>query len=74
MDFLFSLSLYTVTIWKLDKGRNKLEGDGGIQLSSIFFKIYLFIIYKYTVAVFRHTRRPQIPLQMAVNNHVVGEN
>jgi hypothetical protein len=38
-----------------------------------FFKIYLFIICKYTVAVFRHSRRGrQILLQMAVSHHVVA--
>jgi hypothetical protein len=35
--------------------------------------IYLFIICKYTVAVFRHTRRgSQILLQMVVSHHVVA--
>jgi hypothetical protein len=41
----------------------------------IFFslKIYLFIICKYTVAVFRHSRRGrQILLQMVVSHHVVA--
>jgi hypothetical protein len=39
-----------------------------------FFKIfYLFITCKYTVAVFRHTRRgSQILLQMVVSHHVVA--
>jgi hypothetical protein len=38
----------------------------------VFFK-GLFIIYEYTLAVFRHTRRGhQIPLQMVVNHHVVA--
>jgi hypothetical protein len=36
-------------------------------------KIYLFIICKYTVAVFRHPRRGhQISLQMVVSHHVVA--
>jgi len=36
-------------------------------------KIYLFIIYKYTIAVFRHTRREhRISLQMVVSHHVVA--
>jgi hypothetical protein len=35
--------------------------------------IYLFYVYEYTVAVFRHTRRGhQIPLQMVVSHHVVA--
>jgi hypothetical protein len=38
-----------------------------------FFKIYLFIICKYTVAIFRHSRRGrQILLQMVVSHHVVA--
>jgi hypothetical protein len=41
-----------------------------------FFKdlfIYLFIICKYTVVVFRHTRRRrQISLRMVVSHHVVA--
>jgi hypothetical protein len=38
-----------------------------------FFKTYLFIIHKYTVAVFRHSRRGrQILLQMVVSHHVVA--
>ncbi|EDL87920.1 rCG37603 [Rattus norvegicus] len=41
----------------------------------IFFKVYSFIIYKYTVAVFRYTRRGhQISLQMVVSHHVVAGN
>jgi hypothetical protein len=55
------------------KGRvikNRYQGD---PENLFFFKIYLFIICKYTVAVFRHTRRgSQIPLQMVVSHHVVA--
>ena len=37
------------------------------------FLLVLFIIYKYTVAVFIHTRKEhQIPLQMVVRHHVVA--
>jgi hypothetical protein len=40
-----------------------------------FFFKDLFIIYKYTVAVFRHSRRGhQISLQMVVSHHVVAGN
>jgi hypothetical protein len=43
------------------------------ECSFFFFKIYLFIICKYTVAVFRHSRRGrQISLQMVVSHHVVA--
>ena len=62
-----------------------MGGEGGealglakIMCSSTFFfflKIYLFIICKYTVAVYRHTRRGrQISLEVAVNHHVVAGN
>jgi hypothetical protein len=38
-------------------------------------KIYLFYLYEYTVAVFRHTRRGyQISLQMVASYHVVTGN
>jgi hypothetical protein len=38
-----------------------------------FLKIYLFIICKYTVAVFRYTRRGhQISLRVVVSHHVVA--
>jgi hypothetical protein len=41
--------------------------------NSFFKNIYLFIIFKYTVAVFRHSRRGhQISLQMVVSHHVVA--
>jgi hypothetical protein len=36
--------------------------------------IYLFNVYEYTVAFFRHSRRLWIPLQMIVNHHVVAGN
>jgi len=37
--------------------------------------MYSFIIYKYTVTVFRYTRRGhQISLQMVVSHHVVAGN
>ena len=40
---------------------------------TFFLKIYLFIIFKYTVAVFRHSRRgSQISLRMVVSHHVVA--
>jgi hypothetical protein len=44
--------------------------EGG---SFFFLKIYLFIIHKYTVAVFRHSRRgSQVSLRMVVSHHVVA--
>jgi hypothetical protein len=42
-------------------------------LLKIYLFIYLFIICKYIVAAFRHTRRGhQISLWMVVSHHVVG--
>jgi hypothetical protein len=54
--------------------RGQLAGVGSFHNASPFFKkIYLFIICKYTVAVFRHSRRGrQILLQMVVSHHVVA--
>jgi hypothetical protein len=46
-----------------------------MQFSFFFFQrfIYLFIICKYTVAVFRHSRRgSQISLRMVVSHYVVA--
>jgi hypothetical protein len=44
------------------------------NFSNLFFKDLFIIICKYTVAVFRHTRRgSQISLRMAVSHHVVVE-
>ena len=41
----------------------------------LFFNIYLFSVYEYTVAVFRHPRRVhQISLQMVVSHHMVDGN
>jgi hypothetical protein len=59
------------------KSTPEAEAGGSLQFRAslffFFFKIYLFIIYKYTVAVFRHTRRRcQISLQMVVSHHVVA--
>jgi hypothetical protein len=46
---------------------------GGWVSLFFFFKIFFFIICKYTVAVFRHTRRGrQISLQIVVSHHVVA--
>ena len=43
-------------------------------LQIIIFKIYLFYVYEYTLAVFRHTRRGhRITLQMVVSHHEVAE-
>jgi hypothetical protein len=43
------------------------------QILFFFLKIYLFIICKYTVAVFKHSRRgSQISLKMVVSHHVVA--
>jgi hypothetical protein len=44
-------------------------------ISLRIYLIYLFIVYEYTVSLFRHTRRGhQIPLQMVVSPCVVAGN
>jgi hypothetical protein len=62
----------------MDKEGREMDGiwEGKANTQGLFFfflKIYLFIICKYTVAVFRHSRRgSQISLQMVVSHHVVA--
>ena len=42
-------------------------------VSVSFFKVYLLLVDKYTVAVFRHTKRGcQISLRMVVSYHMVA--
>jgi hypothetical protein len=68
---------YTVLIYIINKSFFLTRRFYKLQLIIInhwffFFKIYL-LICKYTVAVFRHSRRgSQISLWMVVNNHVVA--
>jgi hypothetical protein len=51
----------------------KCTFDKIIIIIIIFFKDLFIIICKYTVAVFRHTRRgSQILLRMVVSHHVVA--
>ena len=46
--------------------------DVELVLRLYFRFIYLFYVYEYIVAVFRHTRRGHwIPLRMVVSRHVV---
>jgi hypothetical protein len=55
----------------------KLLGFFGDSVVSygVFERKYLFYVYEYTVAVFKHTRRGHwIPLQIVVSHHVVAEN
>ena len=52
------------------KSLSPLGSQGGILI--FFKKIYLLIICKCTVAVFRCTRREHQILQMVVSNHVVA--
>jgi hypothetical protein len=50
-----------------------VQGPEFVCLCLFVLKVYLFIVYKYTVAVFRHTRRRyQISLQMVVSHHMVA--
>jgi hypothetical protein len=46
-----------------------------IFLKKRFVCLFVCLMYEYTVAVFRHTRRGhRIPLQMVVSYHVVAGN
>jgi hypothetical protein len=76
------------TLCKAESARPQTQGKAGPAdgptgaISALFFfffllffflRFYLFIICKYTVAVFRHTRRGhQISLRMVVSHHVVA--
>ena len=57
--------------------RRRVGGEKqGMILSGVklyFFKIYLFIICKYTITAFRHSRRG-CQLWMVVSHHVVAGN
>jgi hypothetical protein len=57
----------------VDTGEDQLSVYIVLSLPVFFFKIYLLIICKYTVAVFRHSRRgSQISLWKVVSHHVVA--
>ena len=52
-----------------------LTTEPSLQPLYLPFKMYLFHLYEYTVAVFRRTRRGrQVPLQMVISHHVVAGN
>jgi len=74
----YTLNKYANLFKKLNKkdvlksGVMQNEMFNSLTLSVFFFKD-LFIVYEYTVAVFRHTRRGhQISLQVVVSHHVVA--
>ena len=53
----------------------QLKRLGFCHIHFIYLFIYLFHVYEYTAAVFRHTgRRYQITLQMVVSHHVGAGN
>jgi hypothetical protein len=48
---------------------------GEKEQTFFFFLRFIYLMYKYNIAVFRHTRRGhQIPLQMIVSYQVVTGN
>ena len=75
--FLYEKSLSaTVAFQFLDWIQMQEKWSHRILILSIdlLFKDLFIIVYKYTVAVFRHTRRGcQISLQMVVSHHVVAK-
>jgi hypothetical protein len=77
--YLFDVYEYTVAILML-VSHHVVAGNlnSGLLLALVgpahsCLKIYLFIISKYTAAVFRHSRRGhQISLRMVVSHNVVA--
>ena len=60
-------------MWVWDLNLGPLEEQPVLLTFFIYLFIYLFIICKYTVVVFRHPRRGhQISLLMVVSHHVVA--
>ena len=54
-------------------GHRQESQDSSLVDGGFFFFFFLRFICKYTVAVFRHTRRGlQLSLQMVVSHHVVA--
>ena len=73
--FIFMYIEYTVTVQKVVShhvvAENWTQDLCSLRPISLEPKDLFIIICKYTVAVFRHTRRRhQIPLQMVVSHHV----
>jgi hypothetical protein len=69
---LFYVYEYTVAI-QMVVSHHVVAGNWTQDLCSIRPKDLFIVICKYTVAVFRHTRRGcQISLQMVVSHHVLG--
>jgi hypothetical protein len=76
-DTPLGLSVREILNWVEEGGALARSLARALSLSLFFLKIYLFIylfiICKYTVAVFRHSRRgSQISLWMVVSHHVVA--
>jgi len=68
----YKTHIYVTLIGTVEMPNKGANGTRKVTLKTevTFFK-GVFIIYKYTVAVFRYTRRRhQIPLQMVVSHHV----
>jgi hypothetical protein len=62
-------------MWQQAVGQESTVSSPVPVLNVFVFKIYLFYLYEFTVAIFRHIRRGhQIPLQTVVSHHVVAGN
>jgi hypothetical protein len=70
--------LTSAYVSQLGSVRARTQTNACIRLHSANFTSLCFLIfylYRYTIAVFRHTRRGyQIPLQMVMSHHVVAGN
>jgi hypothetical protein len=63
----------TAMLWGINRRYFMYPESVAQTTKAIFLKIYLFILCKYIVAVFRHSRRgSQISLRMVVSHHVVA--
>ena len=70
---------YTSELVQLTQGLPGLLFGFGVFESVIFvclfvFKMYLFYVYEYTVAAFRHQKRTSDLLQTVVSHHVAAGN
>jgi hypothetical protein len=64
-----------LTVLSMAEEKSGTQYSFFLSFLKIYLFIYLFIICKYPVAAFRHTRRGrQISLQMVVSHHVVAGN
>ena len=68
-------SFCVLSVLRMDLGASCILQSCISSSPPLFLKIYLFIICKYTVPIFRHSKRGhQISLQMVVSHHAAAGN